>query len=221
MAFAFAFWVATHKHVQASLLPPDQIKDLVQHKFKSYYSDHPGHDFALHVWINNAWVSALSLILGVALGIPTVYLMFGNAVNLGLSAGYMVAAGRTGEFFGLILPHGMLELTALFVAGGVGLKLGWTVVDPGPRTRADALAEEGRSAGSVALGLALVLCVSGAIEGFVTPSGLPTWARVGIGVVVWCAFISYVVVFGRRAVAAGELGDVELHLRTQLAPTAG
>ena len=69
--------------MQAALLPPSQVKDLVQHDFKSYYSDHPAHDFALHVWINNAWVAALSLISGVLLGIPTVLLMYGNAVNLG------------------------------------------------------------------------------------------------------------------------------------------
>ena len=218
---AFAWWVATHRHVQAALLPPSQVRDLVQHDFKSYYSDHPGRDFAFHVWINNAWVSALSLVLGVLLGVPTVLLMYQNALNVGISAGYLIAAGRGGEFFGLILPHGMLELTALFIAGGVGLKLGWTVVDPGARSRSDALAEEGRSAASVALGLVLVLCVSGALEGFVTPSPLPTWARVGIGVVVWCVFLSYVVVFGRRAVAAGEGGDVELHLRSELAPAAG
>ena len=66
-----------------------------------------------------------------------------------------------------------------------------------------------------------MLCVSGVLEGFVTPSPLPTAARVGIGIVVWCAFLGYIGVYGRRAVQAGELGDVELHLRTQLAPTAG
>ncbi|BEP14676.1 stage II sporulation protein M [Acidothermaceae bacterium B102] len=221
VSFAFGWWIATHRHVQASLLPPDQVKQLVQSDFKNYYSDHPAHDFALHVWINNAWVAALSLVSGVLLGIPTVLLMYNNALNVGVSAGYMVAAGHGAEFFGLILPHGTLELTALFIASGVGLKLGWTVVDPGPRSRADALAQEGRSAGAVALGLVLVLCVSGMLEGFVTPSPLPTSARIAIGIAVWMAFLTYIVVFGRRAVAAGELGDVSLHLRAELAPTSG
>ena len=91
----------------------------------------------------------------------------------------MAANDRTGLFFGLILPHGLLELTAVFVACGLGLKLGWTVVDPGRRTRARALAEEGRALVAGALGLALVLFVSGLVEAFVTPSPLPTWARLG------------------------------------------
>ena len=220
VSFAMGFWIATHRHVQDSLAPPDIVKSLVNHDFKSYYSDHPAHDFAFHVWVNNAWVAALSLVSGVFLGIPTVFLMLGNAATAGEDGGYMAAAGHTGEFFGLLLPHGTLELTALFIAAGVGLKLGWTVVDPGPRRRTDALAEEGRAAGAVSIGLVGVLAVSGILEGFVTPSPLPTWARLAIGIGVWCAFITYIVVLGGRAVRAGETGDVSLDLRAQLAPTA-
>ncbi len=220
VAFAMGFWIATHRHVQSQLAPPDTVKALVNHDFKSYYSDHPAHDFAFHVWINNAWVAALSLVSGVFLGIPTVYLMLQNAANVGVDGGYMVAAGHTGEFFGLLLPHGTLELTALFIAAGVGLKLGWTVVDPGPRSRTDALAEEGRGAGAVSIGLIGVLAISGILEGFVTPSPLPTWARLAIGIAVWCAFMAYIVVLGGRAVRAGETGDVSLDLRSQLAPVS-
>lgn len=51
----------------------------------------------------------------------------------------------------------------------------------------------------MAIGLAVVLFVSGLIEGFVTPSGLPTWARVTIGVVAEAAFLLYVYILGGRA----------------------
>ncbi len=221
IALALGAWIATHPHVQAQLAPPGVVRQLVDHDFKNYYSDHPAHDFAFHVWINNAWVAALSLITGVFLGIPTFFLMLNNAINVGIDGGYMVAAGHGGEFFGLILPHGTLELTALFISAGVGFKLGWTVIDPGPRTRADALAAEGRAAGSVVLGLIGVLCVSGILEGFVTPAPFPTWLRIAIGVTVWCAFMAYIIVLGGRAVRAGETGDVSLELRAQLAPVAG
>ncbi|CAM5682112.1 hypothetical protein SHIRM173S_08007 [Streptomyces hirsutus] len=104
-------------------------------------------------------------------------------LNLGVGFGLMASVGRLDTFLGLVLPHGLLELTAVFVAAGTGLRLGWTLIDPGPRPRRRALAEEGRAALAMAIGLALVLFVSGAIEGFVTPSGLPTWARITIGVV--------------------------------------
>jgi hypothetical protein len=72
----------------------------------------------------------------------------------------------------------------------------------------------------VALGLVVVLLVSGVLEGFVTPSGLPTWARVGIGVVAEILFLLYVFVIGRRAAQQGETGDVDAGEREDLAPTS-
>ncbi|MEO9138402.1 MAG: stage II sporulation protein M, partial [Jatrophihabitans sp.] len=68
-------------------------------------------------------------------------------------------------------------------------------------------AEAGRTTAVVALGLAGVLLVSGVIEAFVTPSGLPTWSRITIGVAAFLAFVGYVVVLGGRGVRAGFTGD--------------
>ena len=81
----------------------------------------------------------------------------------------MIQHDRGALFFGLILPHGLLELTAVFVAAGVGLRLFWSWVEPGAAPGLQSLAHEGRSAAAVALGLVLVLLVSGVIEAFVTP----------------------------------------------------
>lgn len=83
------------------------------------------------------------------------------------------------------------------------------MIDPGPFTRRTALAQQGRAALGMAIGLALVLFVSGVIEGFVTPSGLPTWARIAIGVVAEGAFLAYVYVLGGRAARAGDTGDLQ------------
>ena len=221
IALALGIWVDTHPGVQRSLLPPEEVRQLVNSQFSNYYREHPAHDFAAHVWTNNVWVSAQVLVGGLALGTLTLWALFVNAANLGVVGGYMAAAGRLSEFFGLITPHGLLELTAVFIASGAGLRLGWTIIDPGPRPRSQALAEEGRSTVTIALGLVVVLAVSGVIEAFVTPSPLPTWLRVGIGVVVEIAFLSYVLVLGRRAVRAGETGDLDASLRGDLAPVAG
>lgn len=212
-------WVAQNEDVQASIAAPDQIRQLVQHDFQDYYSSHPAGSFAAQVATNNAWVSAIALALGVLL-LPVVYILWQNALNVGVSAGLMAGAGRLDLFFGLILPHGLLELTCVFVAAGAGLRLGWSWIDPGPRTRSQALMQEGLAAGALACGLAATLVVSGVIEAFVTPSPLPTWARVGIGATVWLCFLAYVFVLGRRAVLAGSLGDVEGAGATDVAPTA-
>lgn len=211
-------WVVAEPAVQAGIAPPEQIRRLVNEDFENYYSSHPAQSFAAQVWTNNAWVAAGALISGVLLCVPTAYILWQNALNVGVTGGLMVANGKGALFFGLILPHGLLELTAIFVAAGVGLRLGWTVIDPGRRRRTDALAAEGRAAVGVALGLVAVFAVSGVIEAFVTPSGLPTWARLAIGICAELAFLTYVVVLGRRAARAGETGDIEPSGRTDTAP---
>ncbi|MGW0181759.1 stage II sporulation protein M, partial [Nocardia sp. NPDC003345] len=166
--------------------------------FETYYTEHSNDAFAALVWTNNAWVSALALFLGVLI-LPVLYLLFMNALNIGVTAGLMADAGRLDSFFGFLLPHGMLELTAIFIAGGAGLKLGWTLIDPGPSSRGEAVARQGRTTAAIALGLVPTLLVAGLLEGFVTPSALPTPARIACGLLAEAAFLAYIVAAGRRA----------------------
>ncbi len=220
VALAFGVWVARDPQVQRAIADPDAVRRLVEQDFAGYYRSAPAQDFAAKVFTNNAYVAAQAILFGALLGLPIPYVLFQNALNVGVSGGLLAANGRTGLFFGLILPHGMLELTAVFVASGLGLKLGWTVVDPGRRTRGAALAEEGRALVAGALGLALVLLVSGLLEGCVTPSGLPTPVRIGIGLLAETLFLAYVFVPGRRAHLAGVTGDVSEQQAGDVLPVA-
>ncbi|MEU7475972.1 stage II sporulation protein M [Lentzea sp. NPDC042327] len=217
-----AAWIATNPDVQALIAAPDELREMTRAGggYEAYYSSDPAGSFAAKVWTNNAWVAAACLLLGVLFALPPVYLLFTNAVNLAVGVGLMFGAGRGEVFLGLLAPHGLLELTAVFVAAGIGMRLGWQVIDPGPRTRAAALATEGRAVVAVALGLVVVLLVSGVLEGFVTPSGWPTWARVGIGVAAEVLFLLYVFVIGRRAALEGETGDVDAGEREDVVPTS-
>lgn len=208
VAFLIALWVAGNPAVRSALGTPAEIDQLVNHDFASYYSEHPAASFALRVWTNNAWVAAQCIAFAILLGLPIPLVLFQNAANLGVVAGLMADAGKTPFMLGLLVPHGLLELTAVFLAGAVGMRLGWTVISPGDRPRSQALAEQGRAVVSVAVGLVVVLAISGVIEAVVTPSPLPTAARVGIGVLAEAAFLAYVVHFGRRASRAGETGDL-------------
>jgi uncharacterized membrane protein SpoIIM required for sporulation len=222
-AALIAWWVATHPEVRDSLATPTELRQMTRPggEYETYYTDRPASSFAAQVWTNNARVAAMCLVFGVFLGLPVLWVLFDNILNLGIGLGLMSSAGRLDLFLGLLLPHGLLELTAVFVAAGLGLRLGWTVIDPGPRTRSAALAEEGRAVIGMAIGLAAVLLVSGCLEGFVTPSGLPTWARIGIGVLAEVLFLVYALVLGRRVAATGEIGDVEAADRDDLQPVAG
>jgi len=204
-----ALWVAANPEVQSAVGTPSDIDQLVNHDVSSYYSEHPAASFALQIWVNNSWVAAQCIAMSVVLGLPIPFVLFQNAANLGLIAGLMFQAGKGGLLLGLLLPHGLLELTAVFLAGASGMRLGWSVISPGDRPRGQVLAEQGRAVVSVAIGLVGVLLVSGLIEALVTPSPLPTFVRVGIGIVAEVAFLSYIGYFGRRATKAGETGDIE------------
>jgi len=209
VAVATGWWIARSPGVQAALLPPAETKALVQQQFKGYYTANPAASFAAQVWTNNVWVAAQALIYGILLGIPTMLVLLENAINVGVDGGYLFAHGKGTLFFSLILPHGMLELSAVFLAAAAGLRLGWTVIDPGNRRRGQALGQEGRAMVTITLGLIVVLGVSGLIEAFVTPSSLPTWARITIGAVAVTAFLGYALGLGHRAVMAGVTGDIE------------
>ena len=157
-------WLALHPSLQYELLTPGDIKQLVEVDFEHYYSTYAASHFAAQVWTHNAWLSILCVALGV-LGLPTLYLLWSNALNLGLMGAILTINHRATLFWTLILPHGLLELTAVFVAGGAGLRLFWSWVAPGPRSRMAAVAREGRTTIMIAMGLVAVLFVSGILEG--------------------------------------------------------
>lgn len=220
VAVLLGAWVASNPKAQAAVASPAEIRQLVEVDFEKYYSEYAATSFAAHVWTNNAWVAAMCFIGGIT-GVAVVWALLQNALNVGLIGGLMAAHGKLGLFFTLILPHGLLELTAVFIAAASGFKLFWAWVDPGPLRRADALAREGRAMVTIVMGLVGVLFVSGIVEAFVTPSPLPTWARIGLGAAVWLAFLGYVVVLGGRAVRAGRTGDLDGSLAGDAAPVAG
>ena len=219
LSWAVATWVAGSPQVEASIATPEDIQRLSAHAFTEYYSSAPAGSFGAHVWTNNAFISATCLVSGILL-LPVIWILFQNAVSLGVTAGLMASTHRMDVFFELITPHGLLELTSVFVSAGAGLRLGWTLIDPGQLPRGEAVASVGRATVGTALGVTVMLLISGSIEAFVTPSGLPALAKVSIGVLAEALFLTYVIVLGRRAVRAGESGDIAVGDRGDRAPTS-
>jgi uncharacterized membrane protein SpoIIM required for sporulation len=206
---ALVRYVAANPDVADLFMSPAQQDQLVANDFVAYYSEFHAQNFAAAVWTNNALLTAQCLASGVLI-LPVIYLLGSNLLSIGVTGGVMVGAGAGDTFLIYLAPHGLLELTCVFVGAGVGLRIGWAWIAPGPhRTRGQALAERARSGMLVALGLVLALLAAGLVEGFVTPAPLPASVRIAIGALVWLAFLAYALGLGAIAHRRTSTADVE------------
>jgi uncharacterized membrane protein SpoIIM required for sporulation len=199
-------WVAGSREAQAGLLPP-AARQAMRDVGGGGGASGPGGigSGALSALIlqNNLQVSFLAFALGITFGIGTVWVITTNAVFIGLLAGGYQAAGAGWTFWALVLPHGFLELTAICIAGGAGLRMGWALIDPGDRPRVAALGEEARDAVLLILGAIPAFAVAALIEGFVTGrTGSPV-LEVAVGAIVAAAYLGLLLFPVRPADAVG------------------
>ncbi|MDQ1127911.1 stage II sporulation protein M [Microbacterium sp. SORGH_AS_0888] len=201
-------WIAADPATVAALGDRADLRAYADEQFVSYYSENPAAVFAGTVWTNNAWVAAQCVAFGIT-GVWPVYIVVQNAVNLGAAAAIMTEFDRLDVFFAFILPHGLLELTCVFVAAAAGLHVFWAWIAPGRRGRGEALAAAGRSLGTVAVGLVFALALSGIVEAFVTPQPWPWGVKLALGAAALGVLLGYMLILGRRAFREGETGDLE------------
>lgn len=220
IAAIVAVWISTTPGATATFGTPEALRRYATQDFQAYYSDHGLGAFTAQVWTNNAYIAATMVAFGIT-GLFVPFSIGQNAISLGVSAAIMHSEGRLGDFFLYIAPHGQLELYSVFLAAAAGLMIFWSWVAPGARTRAQALAEDGRALITIAVGLALTLLLSGLVEGTVTRQDWPWPVKIGIGTVALAAVLCYQWVLGGRAHRAGERGDLEEFERGSTSLVAG
>ena len=150
--------------------------------------------FSAGIFTNNLRVTFAAVAGGISFGLLTAGVLLFNGVLIGVVAGLGVAAGNGSVMLELIVPHGVLELSCIVVAGAAGLRMGWAMIDPGRRPRSRALSEEAGAAAELALGTAPWLVLAGVVEGFVTPAGVGLGPALvigfALGAVYWALALS-------------------------------
>lgn len=150
--------------------------------------------FSSMLFTHNIKVSFLVFALGITFGVGTVSVLFYNGVPLGALAMQYHDAGQDLFFWAWILPHGIPELTSIFVAGAAGLLLARGLLIPGRRRRRDALVHEARRAARLIVGTMPILVCAGLIEGTISQIHepvIPYWLKlifallVGVGLYTW------------------------------------
>jgi len=158
--------------------------------------------FSAMLMTHNTRIALFCLALGVTYGIGTAILLFHNGVVLGAVAADYVADGQTRFLLGWLLPHGIVELPAIAIAGQAGLVLASALLGRGDGTPLrERLAVAGRDVGALAAGLATLLLWAGLMESFLSQHHepvLPYALKIGIGAVEGVLLVLFLSLAGRR-----------------------
>jgi uncharacterized membrane protein SpoIIM required for sporulation/uncharacterized RDD family membrane protein YckC len=158
---------------------------------------------ATSIVANNVQVTFAAFAGGVLAGLGTVAVLLFNGVFLGGVAALFANHGLSLYLWTFVLPHGIIELTAIVIAGGAGLWLGSAVLLPGRHTRSEALAVRGREAVGLLGGTVILLVVAGFIEGFISPAPIPRALKLCFAALFAALLVAYLWLGGRAPASAG------------------
>jgi len=155
--------------------------------------------FGFYVF-NNVRIGFQTFAGGILFGLGSLFFLLFNGVYLGTFIGHLGAVGLGEQVGSFVAGHSALELVAIAIAGGAGLKLGAALLAPGLRSRRRALVEDGRVALGLAAGAGLMFLAAAAVEAFWSPLVLADpWPKYVVGVAGWLLLAAYLFGAGRRA----------------------
>jgi uncharacterized membrane protein SpoIIM required for sporulation len=146
-----------------------------------------------YIMTNNITVCLKAFAFGITLGIGTIYVLFTNGTMLGGLTALMYVYGSPTHFWSLILPHGVTELTAIFIAGAAGLIIAKYILLPGEYNRKSSLIAGAKKAVSLIIGVVFMLIIAGIIEGFFTPLNIFVGTKLlfaAITAIVWIVYFT-------------------------------
>lgn len=143
------------------------------------------------IMTNNLSVSFTTFALGITAGIGTAWMMVVNGLLLGVIGAATWHAGMAEQLWSFVAPHGVLELPAIFIAGGAGFEIARGMLFPGLLPRRESLALAGGRAARLVLGTIPMLIVAGTIEGFLSPSDIAVPLKFLFAAVMFAALVAY------------------------------
>lgn len=172
-AIAGALLTLANPDFMRELLGPGMIATIEKHEMWTHSVVSMKPQASSFIMTNNLSVSFITFAAGITGGIGTIYLLFFNGVMMGVISAACELNQMSIPLWSFVAPHGVLELPAIFIAGGAGLRLAQALLFPGTLSRRDSLAAGGADAVRLLVGVIPMLMVAGAIEGFFSPSSVP------------------------------------------------
>ena len=149
------------------------------------------------IMTNNLSVAFSMFALGITGGLGTIWMLAVNGLLLGVIGAATARAGMALQLWSFVAPHGVLELPAIFIAGGAGLEIARGLLFPGLLPRRASLEEAGGRATRLLLGTVPMLIVAGVIEAFFSPSAVPIAIKFSLAAVLFAALMTYLFFMAR------------------------
>lgn len=149
------------------------------------------------IMTNNLSVAFSAFAMGITAGLGTIWMMITNGLLIGVIGAATWKAGMALQLWSFVAPHGVLELPAIFIAGGAGLEIARGMLFPGLLPRKESLARAGARGAQLLLGTIPILVIAGVIEGFFSPSKAPVVMKFTLAAVLFPALLSYLFLLGR------------------------
>jgi uncharacterized membrane protein SpoIIM required for sporulation len=128
-----------------------------------------GPGFAGFLMTHNIKVALICFVAGISFGLGTLYLLAGNSLMLGAALGLGAYQGKLITMGAVVVPHGVIEISAILLAAAAGLRFGYSLVNPGDMLRRDALVIAAHEAVRLVAGTIPIFIVAGLIEGIISP----------------------------------------------------
>jgi uncharacterized membrane protein SpoIIM required for sporulation len=149
------------------------------------------------IMTNNMSVSFTAFAMGITGGLGTIYMMAFNGLLIGVIGTACALSGMSVPFWSFVAPHGALELPAIFIAGGAGLRLAQGLLFPGFLPRRHSLTAAGGEAVKLVLGCIPLLVIAGIIEAFISPTDLAVPLKFALSGAL-CALLTMYLLSGRQ-----------------------
>jgi len=190
-AIGGAFVTLSHPEFMRSFLGPNMVDTIERHEMWTHSILSIKPQASSRIMTNNMSVAFTTFAAGITAGIGTIYMLFFNGLMLGVIGSACWLSDMSLQLWSFVAPHGVLELPAIFIAGGAGLRLAQALLFPGLLSRRDSLAAGGSESVQLLVGVIPMLFVAGLIEAFISPSSLPVSLKFFLGAISLLSLLSY------------------------------
>ncbi|MCP3852100.1 MAG: stage II sporulation protein M [Gammaproteobacteria bacterium] len=189
-----------------SVMSPDTVAGMeamydpqAEHIGRERGSDSDSKMFGFYIF-NNTGIGFRTFATGLLMGVGSLVTLMFNGLHIGAAAGHLTQIGFGHTFWPFVSGHSAMELTAIALSGAAGLKLGFSILMPGRKSRYQSLLDAAKSAVKIMAGAAVMFFIAAFIEAFWSSSqSIEENIKYIVGIIMWIVVFSYFAFAGQAS----------------------